>query len=136
MFSPDGRWIAYRSNEASIDDIYVRPFPGPGGKWRVSTQGGTLPLWSAAAHELLYVDPTQNKIMMASYTVVGDAFRAEKPQVWSPTSLTLRAGSSDYPYDLHPDGKRLAITPPPDSGVQDKVVFVFNFADYLRKIAP
>jgi hypothetical protein len=67
----------------------------------------------------------------------GDSFRADPPPIWSPTSV--RGGSSPaISYDLHPDGKRLAAVAAQDqaSGVQDKVVFVFNFADYLRKIAP
>ena len=75
--------------------------------------------------------------MFAPYTVVGDSFRADTPQVWSPTSIQGLAPA--YPYDLHPDGKRLAA----DRGrrrergvVQDKVVFVFNFGEYLKKIAP
>lgn len=67
---------------------------------------------------------------------MGDSFRADTPQVWSPTSLTLLGPNS--PYDLHPDGKRLAIAAAQDQGsvVQDKVVFIFNFFEYLRKIAP
>jgi hypothetical protein len=75
--------------------------------------------------------------MAAPYAVVGDSFRADPPQIWSPTSL--RAGSNmNISYDLHPDGKRLAAVAAQDqaSGVQDKVVFVFNFADFLRTIAP
>ena len=134
MFSPDGKWIAYISNEAGQNDIYVSPFPGPGGKWRISTGGGTLPLWSASAHEILFVSPAENKVMVATYTVLADSFHADKPQVWSPTSPARRG--SDYPYALHPDGKRLATTPPPADVVQDRVVFIFNFFDYLRKIAP
>ncbi len=74
--------------------------------------------------------------MFASYAVEGDSFRADKPQIWSPTNIGPLANSS--PYDVHPDGKRLAVVPAADQGsaVQDKVVFVFNFADYLRTIAP
>jgi serine/threonine-protein kinase len=136
MFSPDGRWIAYFSTEAGggLFDVYVRPFPGPGGKWRVSTEGGAWPHWSATARELLFTN--QTKVMFAPYAVVGDSFRADKPQVWSPTSF--RGLGNNYPYDLHPDGKRLAIIAAQEqTGVaQDKVVFVFNFFDYLRKIAP
>ena len=141
MFSPDGRWIAYTSTEAGSNyDLYVRPFPGPGGKWRISAAGGTYPQWSASTHELLflnYLDPTPSKIMAAPYGVVGESFRAETPKAWSPTSvqgLSLLNG----PYDLHPDGKRIAAAAVPDQGnvVQDHVVFVFNFAEYLATIAP
>ena len=77
------------------------------------------------------------EVMVAPYTVVGDSFRADPPQIWSSTSV--RGGSSPaISYDLYPDGKRLAAVAAQDqaSGVQDKVVFVFNLADYLRKIAP
>jgi serine/threonine-protein kinase len=133
-FSPDGRWIANTSNEAGSNDVYVRPFPGPGGKWRISTEGGAYPSWSATAHELLFV--SQGKVMFAPYAVVGESFRAEKPQIWSPVGY--RGLGPDYPYDIHPDGKRLAIlTAAGESGVvQDKIVFFFNFGDYLKKIAP
>ena len=56
-FSPDGRWLAYESNESGIVEIYVRPFPGPGDKWPISTGGGTNAVWSRARHELLYLAP-------------------------------------------------------------------------------
>ncbi len=71
--------------------------------------------------------------MSAPYVVVGDSFRADKPQLWSPTGIRgSRAGNSGY--DLHPDGTRLATFAAQDQGsaVQDKVVFVFYVADFLR----
>ena len=136
MFSPDGRWIAYSSNEPGSGlDVYVRPFPGPGGKWRISTVGGSHAHWSATSHELLFQN--QGKILFAPYSVVGDSFRPEKPQVWSPTSHVSLG--TNYPYDIHPDGKRLAIIAARDETsavAQDKVVFLFGFGDYLKKIAP
>ena len=112
--------------------MYVRPFPGPGGgKWRVSTDGGTEPRWSASTHELMFLN--QGRVMVASYTVAGDSLRVDTPRVWSPTTDRVLASG----YDLHPDGQRLALFTAPDHGlVRDKVVFVFNFFDYLRKIAP
>jgi serine/threonine-protein kinase len=137
MFSPDGRWIAYFSNEAGgIFDVYVRPFPSPGGPWRVSTGGGSNPQWSTTSHELLFLAASRSKVMVAPYAIVGDSFRADKPQIWSPTSIVPLG--SNYPYDLHPDGKRLAVAAAQDEGraAQDKVVLVSNFFDYLRKIAP
>jgi serine/threonine protein kinase/Tol biopolymer transport system component len=138
MFSPDGRWIAYFSSDGSRSDVYVRPFPGPGGTWRVSTAGGIYPRWSAITHELLFL-PTlaQGKIMAAPYAVVGESFRADTPQIWSPTDYQ-GASATNAAYDLHPDGKRLAVRAAQDHGsaVQNQVVFVSNFADYLRKIVP
>jgi serine/threonine-protein kinase len=137
-FSPDGRWVAYSSSEAGGgSDVYVRPFPGPGGKWRISTAGGTLPRWSAVTHELVFRLPSgDGRIMAAPYAVVGESFRADTPQVWSPTNI-YRA-STNSGYDLHPDGKRVAtfVDQEQAGGVQDKVVFVSNFFHYLRKIAP
>src|SRR5262245_51515192 len=92
MFSPDGQWIAYESSEVGgSNDVYVRPFPGPGGKWRVSTQGGTAARWSTATHALMFLT-LQGKVMTASYAVVGDSFRADPPQIWSPTSISVRRG--------------------------------------------
>ena len=116
-------------------NIYVSPSSGPGSKWRISTEGGSHPRWSPTARELLFVN--QGKVMFAPYSVVGDSFRAEKPKLWSPTGFVGIGGQS--PFDIHPDGKRLAIIAGADdsAGVaRDKVVFFFNFGDYLKKIAP
>ncbi len=135
MFSPDGRFIAYFSNEAGRSgyDVYVRPFPGPGGPWRVSTDSGNWPRWSHAASELVFL--TGDKVVFAPFTVVGDSFRPDTPRSWSPTTILIPTASS--PYDLHPDGKRVAVATIHDQAVvQDKVVLMFNFFDYLRQIAP
>ena len=74
--------------------------------------------------------------MFAPYTVVGDSFRPDKPQVWSPTGYVGMGTAS--PYDIHPDGKRLAIIAAKEqaSVVQDQIVLISNFFDYLWKIAP
>ena len=134
MFSPDGRWLAYTSNESGRNDVYVRPFPGPGGPWRVSTGGGSFPRWSATARELLFLGPG-SKPAVASYSVTGDSFHAEHVQTWSLTSVVAMGAS---PYDLHPDGQRIAANAAVDDGRQqpDRVVFLLNFFDYLQKIAP
>ena len=141
MFSPDGRWIAYtQSGNLGANDVYVRAFPGPGGPWRISTTSGAYPRWSASSNELLflkYLDPSPSKIMAASYAVIGNSFRAEAPHVWSPTSVD-RIGTQNSPYDLHPDGTRIAAAAVPDEAgvVRDQAVFVFNFADHLSTVVP
>ena len=57
QFSPDGRWVAYQSNESGRYEVYVQPFPGPGGKWQVSTDGGIAPRWRRDSKELFYIAP-------------------------------------------------------------------------------
>jgi serine/threonine-protein kinase len=136
QFSPDGRWVAYASDEANGRfEVYVRPFPGPGGQWRISTDGGSFPLWSSSARELLFTG-AGGEILFASYTVVGDSFRADKPQVWTPTKMV--GFGTAYPYAIHPDGKRIALLAQADraGATNDKVVFDFNFVQYLKKTVP
>jgi serine/threonine-protein kinase len=136
-FSPDGRWLAYQSNESGAFEIYVRAFPGPGGKWRVSSDGGVWPAWSPASRELVFLN--QSKVMVAPYTVEGDSFKADKPQLWSPAGYQSVGGAGFGPYAIHPDGKRLALAAAEPNGpgaIQDKIVLVSNFFDYLNKIAP
>jgi serine/threonine-protein kinase len=136
MFSPDGRWLAYWSNETGRNEVYVRPFPGPGGKWQISTGGGNYPTWSRTKHELLYGAPSA-QVMVAAFTVEGDSFRAEKPRLWSEGRFVPRTNNRSF--DLHPDGARFALAPvtqEPGGAKQDHVTFIFNFFDELRRVAP
>ncbi len=133
-FSPDGRWLAYFSNESGMPEVYVRPFPGPGGKWQVSSGGGQSPVWSRNGKELFYW--SGDRIWVASYAVQGDSFRTDKPRAWSPGRVSRGAG---FPwFDVHPDGKRFAVPKAAEETEvrRDKVVFITNFFDELRRIAP
>ena len=85
-FSPDGRWMAYASDESGTYQVYVRAFPDKGGKWQISNSGGTYPMWSRNGHELFF-ETLDNHIMVAAYTVKGDSFVADKPRVWSEKQL-------------------------------------------------
>jgi serine/threonine protein kinase/Tol biopolymer transport system component len=136
-FSPDGRWLAYASNESGNFEVYVRPFPGPGGKWQVSTGGVGYPEWSRNSKELFY-RTADSKIMVVTYTASGDSFRAGKPQLWSPGQFTER-GLTNHNFDPHPDGKRFAVLKAPGIGqtpAVNKVSFIFNFFDELRSKFP
>ncbi len=135
-FSPDGRWLAYQANASGKMEVYVRPFPGPGGVWQVSTESGANPIWSRTRRELFYCTVDQ-RIMVASYTGDGDKFRAEKPRLWSEGRFAAPLITKFL--DLHPDGERFAaVTTPQAQSLtkQDEVVFILNFFDYLRRIAP
>jgi Tol biopolymer transport system component len=141
LFSPDGRWVAYISNESGKNEIYVRPFApsaslsgsaGQGGKWQISNNGATGVLWSRNGHELVYHSGDQ--MMAVSYTVKGDTFVAEKPRV-----LVAKLGPIKD-WDLAPDGKRVLVATPVESAEAPKqeheVVFLENFFDYLRQRVP
>jgi serine/threonine-protein kinase len=138
-FSPDGRWLAYQSNESGRYEIYVQPFPGGGGKQQVSVEGGHFPVWSSNGRELFYMTEVMS-FMVVAYDVEGGSLRFDKPQLWS-------GGTNLYPgsprifrnFDLHPDGSRLAVlrTPTESKEVErDHVTLVFNFFNELRKVAP
>jgi serine/threonine-protein kinase len=130
-FSPDGRWIAYMSNESGRFEIYVTPFPGPGEKRQVSSAGGRFPRWSRSRGELFYY-ADDDRVMTVPYRVEGNKFEAETARRWSEERLLARI------YDVHPDGERLAVVTnleKPESG-NDRVVLILNFFDYLRRIAP
>ncbi len=131
-FSPDGRWLAYRSDESGDFEIYVRSYPGPGGKWQISTAGGAVPKWSGDGKQLLY-RTEDNQIMFVTYTASGDSFHADKPQLWSPGQFSDRLSAVNF--DLSPDGKRVVVlrVPADEDPPITKVTFVFNFFDELQR---
>jgi serine/threonine-protein kinase len=140
-FSPDGHWIAYRSDESgSSYEIYVRPFPNAsGGRSQISSGGGLYAFWSKNGHELFY-ETTDNRIMVVNYSVDSGSFVLQgKPRLWSDKRLFF-TGTGLQNLDLAPDGKRFAVlalaeTPPGEKGTVH-VTFLFNFFDYLKRIIP
>jgi serine/threonine protein kinase/Tol biopolymer transport system component len=133
-FSPDGRWMAYDSNESGAIQVYVRAFPDKGGKWQISNSGGVYPVWSRNGRELFF-RTEDNQIMVASYTVRGDSFVADKPRVWSEKRIATISPFANY--DLAPDGKRIvALMPagtPGGQKAQSHVIFLENFFDEVRR---
>jgi Tol biopolymer transport system component len=137
-FSPDGRWIAYRSNATGFAEIYVQPFPGPGGKWLISTGGGRHPVWSRNGRELFY-QAQDFRIMVATYSAKGDSFAADKPRPWAETRI-LEPNVLYWNLDLAPDGKRFVVSPRPEATGGQKgpvhVTVLLNFFDELRRRMP
>jgi len=95
-FSPDGHWLAYESDESGRPEIYVQPFPGPGRKWTLSTEGGGSPVW-AQNEELFYFSGNN---LMAVDTQTQPTFRAGKPRLLFSMSPSL------FGFDVTPDGQR------------------------------
>jgi Tol biopolymer transport system component len=136
-FSPDGRWIAYQSPESGTAEVWVRPFPGPGGKWQISNAGGQLPVWSRNGRELFFQSP-DSRIMVVDYTAKGDSFIQGEPRLWSKQQLQYSGGNPNY--DLAPNGKQFAVFPkvniPAEENGAVHIAFLLNFFDELRRRAP
>ena len=136
-FSPDGHWIAYKSNETGNNEIYVRPFPaGGGGKWQISAGGGLYTFWSKNGRELFY-ETTDNRIMVVDYTLNGDSFVPGKPRLWSDKQI-FYSGLSNL--DLAPDGKRFVVQSLPEAAGGERgtvhVTMLLNFFDELKRKLP
>lgn len=132
-FSPDGRWMAYMSASLGATDVFVRPFPGPGDGWQISTGGGRFPVWSQNGHDLFFLGPDQ-RIRVVSYTTHGGSFSPGTPHLWSNVRVAdLGVNAS---YDVAPDGKRIvAILNPEPGGANSsrRLEVVIHFFDELRR---
>jgi Tol biopolymer transport system component len=107
-FSPDGRFLAYMSTESGRAEIYVQSFPGQGGKWQVSSAGGSDPSWRADGKELFYRAPDQK--LMAAEIRTGDSFQAGIPKPLFPGRVA--PGNARNKYLATPDGQRFLFVAP------------------------
>jgi Tol biopolymer transport system component len=134
-FSPNGQWIAYASNESGQFQVYVQPFPGPGGKWQISTDGGSQPVWARSGRELFYL--SSNKIMSVNVTTQ-PSFSASIPRIVAdiPPTLLLTALASSA-YDVSPDGQRFLFVKANTENVpSEEVRVVLNWSEELKRLAP
>ena len=127
-FSPDGRWVAYTSNESGKEEVYVVPFPGPGGKWQVSTAGGRVPRWTRNGREIVYQAPGDE--IMAVEVSLAPTFQAGIPRALFKANLQRPPG---WQYDVTPDGERFLVNLRPGEQVSDPVTLVQNWAAGRKK---
>jgi serine/threonine-protein kinase len=133
-FSPDGRWLAYVSDESGRYEVYVQPYPGPGAKSQVSTEGGTEPAWNPNGRELFY--RTGSKMMAVDVTTQA-SFSAGKPRMlfegpYVPTGVT-------HPnYDVSPDGKRFLMVKESEQAqaAPTQINVVLNWFEELKQKVP
>ncbi len=108
QFSPDGRWIAYASNETGTMEIYVSPFPSANGKWQVSSAGGQEPRWRQDGKELFYLS-AEGKMMSVALNT-GATFKAEAPVALFQTQRRQPISSfAVFSYDVSGDGRRFLV---------------------------
>jgi Tol biopolymer transport system component len=125
--SPDGRWVAYMSDESGRFEVYVRPYPGPGGRWQVSENGGGEPVWSPTGREIFYRDG--DRMMSATvrsqggFEVTGRSLLFEGPYDQRPNRITN--------YDVTRDGRTFVMLQQVQ-GTAQSVFVTLNWFDQLR----
>jgi len=129
-FSPDGHWVAYAESATGDPrraEIYVTPYPGPGGHVPISTEGGTEPRWRNDGRELFYRSGDK---MMAVDVEVGSEVRAGSPR------LLFEGYSNNNGYDVAPDGKRFLMVKSSSSAPSNRLTFVVNWFEELKARMP
>ena len=139
MLSPDGRWLAYESDETGKTEVYVRPFPNTeGGKWQVSVNGGQAPLWAHSSKELFYVDGARN--MVAAPLVPGASFQLGERRILFRLGddLYLEAQEHYTPFDIAPDDRRFIMAREVRAGAEVAPTFLIVenwFTELTSKMA-
>ena len=137
--SPDGRWLAYTSNESGRLEVYVRPYPTGAGRWQVSDTGGGFPRWAGNGRELFY--RVDDGIMSASIEAVGDSIRTGKPTRLftgafrgGVTGISI-GGNTFADYDVSADGQRFVMFPSTDAESTNRgvVTLVTQWFDELTR---
>jgi serine/threonine protein kinase/Tol biopolymer transport system component len=130
-FSPDGHWLAYVSDESGRLDVYVRPYPGPGEKYAISTAGGSEPVWAHNSRELFFRNGDQ---MMVVDIGVGTSFKTSRPRV---LFTGARGASGSNSYDVSPDDQSFVML---NSGEEDRaatqITVVMNWQEELKRLVP
>jgi Tol biopolymer transport system component len=129
-FSPDGRWIAYMSNESGREEVYVQSFPEPGGKWQVSTRGGSDPVWRPDGRELFYLSADQQ--MMSMPVAASPTFEVAVPQALFAIRVLVPSGARNH-YAVTPDGQTFYAVSPLEGESIGATTVVVNWSADLKK---
>jgi eukaryotic-like serine/threonine-protein kinase len=128
-FSPDAKYIAYTSNESGHDEVYVQSFPGPGGKWQISNEGGREAVWSPTGKEIFYRNGDK---LMAADVSLGSSFSAGTPHVlFTGRFVPMRRGEPGY--DVNRDGTRFLMVQREQSNGPQQLVVVQNWFEDLQR---
>jgi hypothetical protein len=136
QFSPDGRWLAYTSNESGRPEIYVQSFPPSGGKWQVSTHGGAHPRWRGDGQELFYLDLRGKKLLAVAVKGDTHTFEADVPVALFDINVGryipgLLAGM--YQYDVTADGQRFLVNTLVEEPPAPPITVVLNWIAGLKR---
>ena len=129
VLSPDGKWLAYTSNESSRNEIFVRPFPNTGdGRWQVSIGGGHEPVWAHNGKELFYKSETDH-VMVATLTTTPSFAVQDRRTLFSATDYDT--DTQHARFNLSPDDQRLVMSRK-SSAAQTELILVLNWFEELK----
>jgi Tol biopolymer transport system component len=131
QFSPDGKWVAYQSNESGRFEIYVQPFPGPGRKFRISSNGGAQPRWNKNGKEIFYVS-LDSKMMAApvKLTADGQSLETGTPAALFPVRVAdgpVSVANNKQQYAVSADGQRFLVNLAVDEGTASPITLILNW---------
>ena len=135
--SPDGRWLAYLSDESGRYEVYVRPFPGPGPQYQISTEGGQELVWSPKGNELFYRVGAQRDKMMVVDVQTQSTFSAGKPRLLFEASY-YTGGQTGAEYSVAPDGQHFLMMKAKDAqaAALSQINVVQNWFEELKQKVP
>ena len=133
ILSADGRWLAYTSDESGRREVYVRSFLEPGGRWQISTEGGTEPRWNPDGNELFY---RRGDEMWAVAVTPDPAFQPGRPTLLFEGSF--EPGGTFHNYDVAPDGKRFVMVQSEETSASapERLHVVLHWLDELERRVP
>jgi serine/threonine protein kinase len=131
-FSPDGRFVAYVSNESGTTEIYIRPFSGPGGRKRVTPNGGELPIWARNGRELFFIK--DKALMSVGIDANGGASTAERV-VFEPSATGDSVNPNAPVYDVMPDGQHFVISLAPPSALPPHYGVIVNWFEEVKRLS-
>jgi serine/threonine-protein kinase len=133
--SPDNRWLAYESNESGRDEIYVRPFPNvEAGKWQVSINGGTFPLWSHSGREVFYLDNSNDLLTVAQIGSIG-GFTVTQRRALFKLDDSYQTSANYTPWEIAPDDRRFLMVrlPSRPPGEPVPLILIENWFEELKQ---
>ena len=129
-FSPDGHWVVYQSNESGRYEIYVQPYPRPGGKWLISSEGGEYPRWALSGREIFF--RSEDKMMVVPVETQ-PTFKAGTPRMLFQSANYLMQSN----YDVASDGQHFLMIKEKEAPASSKEVsIVLHWTDELQRLAP
>ncbi len=133
-FSPDGRWIAYASDESGRSEVYVTPFSSQGRRVRISTQGGVSPLWGPDGRQLFFWS-SAGMLMSVAVSPAGELTVGEARPLFGGAYLTSDVFGAERTFDIAPDGQSFVVIRQDDQGL-DEMVLITNWFDELKRLVP